>query len=321
MGKKMMYGVEGVAKAIPKAYWGVDGVARRIKKIYYGIGDAAKLIYSGSKNYLYGGESIISWSNEIMGADGGSMTQGTDYFTVDIEKTDDVPLKIYFDDTLISTIDSSGKHTVSIDGGGTTLYNAGTLDLRIVSDSTYAISNMAFCNSWTSTDSKSTSNVIDYGVITSARMSDNVVSVGLYAFVDFSDEANIQFPPSGLIDIGPYAFSRGVMIDPSTNRGGYMPHFEIPKTVQTIGYGAFMLSKFENITIPRSVSFVDESAFATVPLSTITFEHEPEDVISFGQGIFYNVSNLETTVYHKGNAAVLSYDWAADNRTVIFEEI
>lgn len=320
MAKKMYFGADNASHLVSKAYIGIDNVARKITKIYRGVGGVAKLVYTSAKGYLYGGESIISWSNEIMGAEAGSATQGPDYFTIDIEKTDGVPLMIYFGDTLISTIESSGTHTVSIDGGGTTLYNAGTLDLRIVSQSTYALSNMAFCISWMPSDGKTGTATLDYGVVTNARMSDNVVSISQYAFGDLSDGAVVSFPSEGLIEIGDLAFMKP--LEANTNRGSGIAEFEIPRTVQRIGQSSFSGTLLQSITIPRNVIEIGGGAFGLIGLmSEITFEHGVNDPLILGAGCFRSAGEKNMTIYHRGNSVVLNYDWAADDIIATFIEV
>ena len=156
------------------------------------------------------------------------------------------------------------------------------------------------------------------GSLTSITIPNGVTSIGDYAF-DGCDNLTSITIPNGVTSIGDYAF----------NHCEALTSITIPNSVTSIGEVAFnWCDNLTSITIPNSVTSIGDSAFSNCDLLTsITFEHGASDPLSIyvntssHQGAFYMSYKLATNVYHNGNASVLNYDWAYDNRTVTFIQL
>ena len=341
MTKKMMYGVEGVAKAIPKAYWGVDGVARKIKKAYYGVGGVAKEIFGSARDYLYGGISTFVHTPGSLDDDYGDegYTLDEDSFSLKVTTYDSEPLNVYMDGALIQTYAEAGEHTLTMNDECVHLLQAGSITISIQCASEYGLGSQKFGRTWSKTDNKSTSRVTPFGYITSATISDNVV--GLLTDAMRCLRGPISIPQRGLRSIGFTAF----------HKVSTLTEFDIPQTVTEIGTSAFSYSGLTRVSIPdgieelpyysfgdtpllsvdipRSVKVIGTSAFGGCKsLSDITFRHTADDAIDIftdedspSLNSFGNGGNMDTIVRHNGCPSVLNYDWAACNRNVTFVQM
>lgn len=71
MSKKVMIGIEGVARKVKKGYIGINGVAHKIKKAYIGIGGVARPFWSTAEKWgLYG--SLPTRTGSIVTLNAGS---------------------------------------------------------------------------------------------------------------------------------------------------------------------------------------------------------------------------------------------------------
>lgn len=343
MVKKMMYGVEGVAKAIPKAYWGVDGVARKIKKAYYGVGGVAKEIFGSARDYLYGGIStFVHTPGNYLGNDYGSSegyTLEEDTFTLKVTTYDSEPLYVYMDGALIQTYAEAGEHTLTMNDECTHLLQAGSITISIQCASEYGLGSQKFGRRWTKAESKTSSTLTPRGDISSATISDNVIRLLTSAMECLNGP--IDIPQRGLKSIGGGAFYQVKSLT----------EFDIPQTVTEIGNTAFSYSGLTRVSIPdcieelpyysfsdtplltvdipRSVKVIGTSAFGGCKsLSEITFRHTADDVIdihtnenSASMNAFGNSGDIDTIVRHNGCPSVLNYDWAACKRNVTFVQM
>ena len=109
------------------------------------------------------------------------------------------------------------------------------------------------------------------------RLSNNVTSVGDYAFCDAKLWSVIWSPK--LKRIGNYAFANKTnMSDPN-----------LPKTLTTIGEGAFENNHIHEITIPYSVTSIGKRAFADTWLSCVVI---PAGVKNIPDSLFDSCKNL-----------------------------
>ena len=305
MVKKMMYGVEGVAKAIPKAYWGVDGVARKIKKAYYGVGGVAKEIFGGARSYLHGGVStfthLVGDLTEEFISNGNAYTLDLDEFLVQVKKSDDVPLYVYLDGELVGTIESSGEQTISLSGRTSTLMAKGTVEVKIVSESTYNLGSLTFHQNWSyAGSSKSTDNVTCKSTISAATLSDNIEELYGSTF-EGATFSKLDLPPSvksigqgvfqncknltyldlhNVESIGAYAFNSCHNLIVNFTEG-----------LHTIGPSAFRYChQLVDVVIPESVSFIGLQAFSDCN-NLVSFSKTAGSA-SLGMEALYNCAKL-----------------------------
>ena len=72
----LLWGVDGIAHKVKKAYVGVDSKARKIKKGYIGVGGIARLFYSGDPELSYYGEVDTAASEQYNSSYGAATTVG-----------------------------------------------------------------------------------------------------------------------------------------------------------------------------------------------------------------------------------------------------
>lgn len=339
MVKKMMYGVEGVAKAIPKAYWGVDGVARKIKKAYYGVGGVAKEIFALKEGFLYNGTSTFIHTPGSLDDDYEGYTLEEDTFTLKVTTYDSEPLNVYMDGDLIQTYAEAGEHTLTMNDECTHLLQAGSITISIQCASEYGLGSQKFGRIWSKTVNKSTSRVTPFGYITSATISDNVIGLLTDAMRCLSGP--IDIPQRGLKTIGASAFYQVktltelniplTVTEIGNSAFGYsgLTRVSIPDCIEEIPYYAFSDTPLSSVDIPRSVKVIGTSAFGGCrSLSEITFRHTANDVIDIftnesspSLNSFGNGGNTDTLVRHNGCPSVLDYNWAACNRNVTYVQM
>lgn len=301
---KAYAGADSLSKAVTKAYIGIDNVARKLTKIYQGVDGIAKLVYSGAKEYLYGGTSTFTHSvgdltDEFISS-GNTYTLDTDEFKVQVEKYDDVPLYVYLDGVLAGTVESSGEHTVTVSGGASSLLGKGSITVTIVSESTYGLGEQAFYQIWSLSSSKSTSNQTLKGAISSATLSDNIVKLYNYTFEN-ATFTELDLPQS-VTTIGQCAFDScryltSIDLRNVTEIGGsafyacvnLVPSFA--EGLKTIGNAAFYrCHTIVDLVIPDSVESIGDSAFYDCNnLTTVT---KSAGSASLGENAFYDCTNL-----------------------------
>lgn len=331
---KAYIGADNVSKLVKKMYMGVDGVARKITKAYAGVNGVAKLVYSEAtkKEYLYGGTStFVHTAGDLVETYEADYTLATDSFTLQIEKYDTVPLYVYFDGALISTLDTEGEHTINIDGGASRLATNGTIAVTIASESTYGLGEQAFYQFWEygGTDSKNNSNTTLYCRMTSATLSDNVIKIWNHTFRTMvSENYVLSIPSRGLITIGDDAFNAI-----SALIGLQLPYtfcldgdFVIPDTVTSIGSDAFYASNITSVSIPNSVTSIGNGAFYSCYMTSVTI---PSSVTSIGTTAFYSESmasifveegnpryeSVDGVLFDKINAELVSYPQAKEGES------
>jgi hypothetical protein len=118
--------------------------------------------------------------------------------------------------------------------------------------------------------------------ITSIYIPSSVTSIGNTAFLECFNLENVTLS-SGLIDIGHYAFDSCTSLTsidiPSSvtqirsfafRNCTSLANLTLSYGLQTIGNNAFRSTSFEYLDIPNSVTDIDESAFASSAVSTVT---------------------------------------------------
>ena len=97
-----------------------------------------------------------------------------------------------------------------------------------------------------------------------------------------------------------------------------LKNIEIGDGVKTIGWGAFRgFENLENINIPRSVVKIETYAFSSEKLTSITI---PSSVTYVDENAFYNCTNLtEIRLESESTLQVPSNKWGAENATIIKE--
>lgn len=143
-------------------------------------------------------------------------------------------------------------------------------------------------------------------------------------FLDFLEETVKRVEiPSTIIGIGNDAFSRcstleeirvsednpvfssvdGILYNKEKTKLVFCPRnkkgeIDIPSTVKTIGYGAFMgCRSYERLTIPDSVTSIGEWAFMDSSFSEIIM---PDSVTTIGQHAFSGCRNLKSITIPEG---------------------
>lgn len=305
---KAYIGADNAAKLVKAMYIGVDGVARKVTKAYRGVDGVAKLVYSEApEGYLYGGTSTFVFSKGDLVSSKTDYTLTTDQYVLQVEKYDETPLYVYFDNELVATSTTSGEQTISVDGWTTTLASRGTIAITVVSESTYGLGEQDFYQFWdyTGSDSKNNSDKTLYGFMTSATLSDNVIKIWNYAFDRLTDENNLSIPSKGLITIGSYAFG-GTIVDLTGAPHLTMTSFTVPETVTSIAISAFM-SSVKNITVDaknQHYSSVDGVLFNKDCTELIYYPRGselvdyviPDGVMSIGDSAFSNSLHMTSVV-------------------------
>ena len=126
--------------------------------------------------------------------------------------------------------------------------------------------------------------------ITKIVISENITSIGDYAFYYFENLTEISLP-STLTEIGAHAFDSCTSLVTVTNKA---------TKLTTIGDSAFSsCSKFEGIDIPATVTYIGESAFNGV--KGITEVTIPAAVgASLGKNAFYGCTSLQVVTIEDG---------------------
>lgn len=120
----------------------------------------------------------------------------------------------------------------------------------------------------------------------SVQIPASVTEIGEGAFSDLKNLKNVTFAPESKLEtIVRTAFS-----------GSGVTTIELPDSLKTIGYGAFMnCHGLKSMTIPSGVETIGESAFINCRyLETISI---PASVTSIGKSVFDSCSNLQTIKY------------------------
>ena len=328
---KAYIGADNVAKLVKKMYIGVDGVARKVTKAYYGVNGVAKLVYSGEKEYLYGGTSTFVYGVGQFVSSKTDYVLADDVFLLQVEKYDTVPLYVYIDGELVATQTDKGEYTVTLNGFADTIMSKGTLTVTIASESAYGLGEQDFYQIWNynGTNSKNAgTSTMTYAFMSSATLSDNVIKIWNYPFNRLRDSDLLSVPSKGLITIGDNALRCGLTLTESAEPLLDLKSFTIPQTVTSIGNSAFYFSSnLKSIVIPRSVTSIGNSAFTLSGVTDITFKHGATDQLSIAidtsepsNSAFHYASGetIATNVYHNGNPSVLNYNWALCGRTVTF---
>ena len=97
-----------------------------------------------------------------------------------------------------------------------------------------------------------------------------------------------------------------------------LKNIELGDGVKTIGWGAFRgFENLENINIPRSVVEIEIYAFSSEKLTSITI---PSSVTYMDENVFYNCTNLTEIRIESGSTLeVPTNKWGATNATIIKE--
>lgn len=335
---KAYIGADNAAKLVKAMYMGVDGVARKVTKAYRGVDGVAKLVYSEApEGYLYGGTSTFVCTTGALRESYESYTLQTDAFVLTVTKSDITPLYVYFDGELVATSTTEGAHEITVDGGASTMLSRGTITVTVVCESTYSITTFGFKQYWYSGSSKTMSPTV-FSDMKSMVLSNNITSIGDYAFSDLDDLTSVELS-EGITSIGENAFSScdnltSIVIPNSVTELGSscfrdcvrLSSVKLSESLGSIKNSTFYSCALTSIVIPKSVTSIGSSAFAyRTSLTNITFKHGVSDPLSIdintsapNNSAFYVNSELATNVYHNGNASVLDYDWATCQRTVTF---
>ncbi len=136
--------------------------------------------------------------------------------------------------------------------------------------------------------------------LNSVTLPTSVTEISNYAFFCCRSLSSVNIP-AGLSSVGICAFSGTDISSPIlVNNGRTLCHvpetyseYEIPKTVNVIGGGAFFeCYNLSSILIPDGITLIDHSAFAhCVKLTTVTIPHS---VTSIGANAFFNCVSLKT---------------------------
>lgn len=293
---KAYIGANNVAKLVKAMYMGVDGVARKVTKAYRGVDGVAKLVYSGEEGYLYGGTStfVHTGSFESPGADY-SLT--TDAYTLTIEKYDETPLYVYFDDELVATSTTIGKHTINVDGGASTLISKGnTITVTIKSEGTYGIGEQEFYQFYEYVgDAKIGVDSTLSSYMTDVILSDNIIKILTFAFSD----TRVSMDGSPLVGVSTIT---------------------IPDSVISIErYAFYMSSLLTSVTIGKNVGTIGDRAFMSCyGLEEIYFKGEQPifeaDIVSDSTTTYYDRRNFDLgTSNHPVTATVYTTGWGSDS--------
>lgn len=129
--------------------------------------------------------------------------------------------------------------------------------------------------------------------------SDNLKSIGAYAFADYCQDPafrNLVFPlPEKLVSIEDFAFS-----------DSQVTQYTLPSTLEHIGYGAFSGNDYlETITLPDSVREVEEEAFAWC--DALQYVRLSAGMTAIREGTFSWTGSLETVFIPDGIETIEDY--------------
>ena len=143
--------------------------------------------------------------------------------------------------------------------------------------------------------------------VTTILDSDNVTTIGDYAFSSCSSLTSIKIP-DGITSIGSSAFS-----DCSK-----LTSIEIPNSVTSIGDYAFSgCSGLTSIEIPNSVTTIDQYTF--YECSSLTSVTIPNSVTTIGDQAFYDCSSLKSIEIPDSVESIGSFSFVGCNNLTTFE--
>jgi len=177
-----------------------------------------------------------------------------------------------------------------------------------IPDSVTSIGPSAFSNCYGLTSANIPDSVTSIGPsaffscssVTNILIPNSVTSIGVNGFANLSSLTNIAVDASNPV----YSSVNGVLFDKSLATllqfpGGLVGSYTIPRSVTSIGSGAFYNSGLTNVTIPEGVSNIVADAFDySHGLTSVTI---PKSVTSIGSMAFSYCFSL-TAIFFQGNA-------------------
>lgn len=227
-----------------------------------------------------------------------TIAEGTTAVSVFFYKLDTTPTDVYVNSNLMSTLSTSGEHTLEL-----TDLVAGDYTLQLEGEGVIVF-NQAILSVMT--------------VLTAVTLGTNYgETIGANAFASASALVAVEFSKT-LLTIEAQAFANTKIVN-----------LVIGDNVTTIRESAFLGCPLKTIVLPASISVLEKNAFAfatsgstTGNLNEITFKNKLNQPITFGSQVFrVGKSSRTVNIYHYGNDSVLDYNWSGDNISPVFIDL
>ncbi|MBQ3085827.1 MAG: leucine-rich repeat domain-containing protein [Clostridia bacterium] len=216
-----------------------------------------------------------------------------------------------------------GEGSQLTDIGSSAFYNCQVLESIALPDTVTKIGSRAFQNCYSLADINIPANltqlpsyVFQGTVLTSVTIPASVTGISTNAFYNCRTLESIHVEEGNTV----YSSADGVLYDKQQTTLGLYPvakkdtSFTVPDTVTTVFTYAFDNSYVENLTVPASVTQLNENTFYCTSLTSITVDADNENYAT-QDGVLYNKDKTALLLYPQGKDAA-SYEIADTVRVI-----